>query len=259
MADIKRRFGGVARLYGQASLANFQKAHICIIGVGGVGSWAVEALARSGVGALTLIDLDNVCESNTNRQVPALDPYFGMPKVTALAERVLAINPECKITPLEQFVEEDTLNQLLSGKYDYIIDAIDNLKIKIAMAKWCMDHKQPFIVSGSAGGQTDPCLVKVADLSKVTHDPLLAKLRYALRRHHGFNRDPRKTMHIPCIYSTETITYPEENACKTNSAGLYGLSCAGLGASVAVTATFGLVAAARALAQLKHQRIQKHN
>jgi len=247
--DIERRFGGIARLYGEQALERFQQAHVCVVGVGGVGSWAVEAFARSGIGALTLIDLDNVAESNVNRQLPALDPYFGMAKVSALAERVRAINPQCVVTEVEDFVDESNLDAMLGRGYSTIFDAIDSLKVKTAMAAWCVKQRQPFIVSGGAGGQMDPGRIRVADLGAVTEDPLLSKLRYNLRGHHGFAREPGKKLGVPCVYSLEQLTYPPADAaCDINpERGPQGLSCAGFGASMAVTASFGLFAAAEAL------------
>ena len=249
-ADLARRFGGIARLYGDDALARFQNAHICVVGVGGVGSWTVEALARSAIGKLTLIDLDNVAESNTNRQLPALDPWYGMAKVTALAERVKAINPACEVVEIEDFVTEENMDAMLGQGYDYIVDCIDSLKVKTAMAAWCARRHQRFIVSGGAGGQMDPSKIKLADLSEVTQDPLLSKLRYNLRRHHGFARDGKK-MGVPCVYSTEQLVYPQAQACDTDDArGPQGLSCAGFGAGMVVTASFGLFAASRVLTDL---------
>lgn len=247
--NLQRRFAGVARLYGQNVLDHFARAHVAIVGVGGVGSWAVEALARSGIGQLTLIDLDNVCESNVNRQLPAITPNFGMAKVTALAERIRLINPHCQVNPVEDFVTADNLPAMLDRGHDYIIDAIDQLKIKTLMADWCLRQRQPFIVSGGAGGQMDPTRISSADLSEAHNDPLLSKLRYNLRRQHGLPRSGR--MRVPCIYSSEQLVYPDASC--DSSSGPQGLSCAGFGASMAVTATFGLVAAACALKQLAKQ------
>jgi tRNA A37 threonylcarbamoyladenosine dehydratase len=243
-ADLDRRFGGIARLYGAQALQRFRAAHVCVVGVGGVGSWAVEALARSAIGQLTLIDLDNICESNVNRQLPALDPDFGLAKVTALARRIHAINPACQVREIEDFVTLENLDAMLGAGYDYIIDAIDELRVKTAMADWCVRHRQAFIVSGGAGGQTDPTRISCADLSEARYDPLLSKLRYNLRRHHGMARDGR--MRVPCVYSSEQLSYPD-SACDSQGTGPQGLSCAGFGASMAVTASFGLVAAAEAL------------
>lgn len=249
-ADLDRRFGGIARLYGAAALERFRHAHVCVIGVGGVGSWAVEALARSAIGKLTLIDLDHVAESNTNRQLPALDPHYGCAKVSVLAERVRAINPACEVVEIEDFVEEGNLEDMLGRGYDFVIDAIDNLRVKTAMAAWCVKRRQPFIVSGGAGGQMDPTLIRVSDLGEVTYDPLLSKLRYNLRRHHGFAREPGKKLHVSCVFSTEQLVYPDAPSCDVGERGPQGLSCAGFGASMAVTASFGLAAAAHALKAL---------
>ncbi len=250
-ADLERRFGGIARLYGEDALRRFQQAHVCIVGVGGVGSWAVEALARSAIGKLTLIDLDNVAESNTNRQLPALDPLYGMAKVTALAERVRAINPACEVTEIEDFVTQDNLDTMLGQGFDFIIDCIDDLRVKTAMAAWCVKRRQPFVVSGGAGGQMDPTRIQLADLTDVTNDPLLSKLRYNLRRHHQFPREAGKKLRVPCVFSTEQLVYPNSKSCNADEGrGPQGLSCAGFGAGMVVTASFGLVAASHALKHL---------
>jgi len=245
-ANLERRFGGIGRLYGADALARFTRAHVCVVGVGGVGSWAVEALARSAIGNMTMIDLDNVAESNVNRQLPALDPYFGMAKVTALSERIHAINPRCQVTEIEDFVTLDNLDDMLGRGYDFVLDCIDDLRVKTAIAAWCVRHRQRFIVSGGAGGQMDPTQIRTGDLAEARYDPLLSKLRYNLRRHHGFPREGR--MRVPCVYSTEQLTYPQAACDAPSPAGApQGLSCAGFGASMTVTASFGLIAAAQAL------------
>ena len=246
-AVSERRFGGIARLYGADALNRFAAAHVCVVGVGGVGSWAVEALARSGIGALTLIDLDNVAESNVNRQLHALTCDFGKAKVTALHERILQINPACRVTEIEDFVTEDNLPVLFRRPFDFVIDAIDQMRVKAAMAAYFVRHGQPFILSGGAGGQKNPALIQTADLSRVTHDPLLANLRYTLRKRYGFPRDAKEKMRVPCVYSLENITPPQTSeACAAGSAP-QGLSCAGYGASMLVTAPFGLYCAQAAL------------
>ncbi len=242
-----RRFGGISRLYGNEALQRFTEAHVCVVGVGGVGSWAVEALARSGIGRLTLIDLDNVAESNVNRQLHALTDDFGKAKVSALHERILQINPACKVTEIEDFVTEDNLAELFRRPFDFVIDAIDQIRVKAAMADYFVKQRQPFILSGGAGGQKNPALIQTADLSRVTHDPLLANLRYTLRKRYGFSRDAKAKMRVPCVYSTENITPPQTaEACATDAAP-QGLSCAGYGASMLVTATFGLYCAQAAI------------
>lgn len=242
-----RRFGGIARLYGGEALQRFHQAHVCVVGVGGVGSWAVEALARSGIGRLTLIDLDNVAESNVNRQLHALTDDFGKAKVSALHERIGQINPACKVTEIEDFVTEENLPELFRRPFDFVIDAIDQVRVKAAMAAYFVQHKQPFVLSGGAGGQKNPALIQTADLSKVTHDPLLANLRYTLRKRYGFSRDVKDKMRVPCVYSTENITPPQSGEACAADAAPQGLSCAGYGASMLVTAGFGLYCAQAAI------------
>lgn len=242
-----RRFGGIARLYGTEALQRFHQAHVCVVGVGGVGSWAVEALARTGIGRLTLIDLDNVAESNVNRQLPALTSEFGKAKVSSLHERILQINPACQVTEIEDFVSEENLDELFRRPFDFVIDAIDQVRVKAAMAAYFVQHKQPFILSGGAGGQKNPALIQTADLSRVTHDPLLANLRYTLRKRYGFSRDTKAKMNVPCVFSTENITPPQSGEACAADAAPQGLSCAGYGASMLVTASFGLYCAQAAI------------
>ncbi|WP_373885661.1 tRNA threonylcarbamoyladenosine dehydratase [Snodgrassella alvi] len=249
-ANYQRRFGGIARLYGEDCLQRFASAHVCVVGVGGVGSWAIEALARSGIGALTLIDLDNVAESNINRQLPALISLIGKPKVEALAERIADINPECQVTCIEDFVDTDNLSQIFSQPFDFVIDAIDQVRVKAAMAAFFITQHQSFIVSGGAGGQKDAALIQRADLSRVTNDRMLANMRYTLRKRHGFSRQPTDKMHIPCIYSSENITLPQAGICNTEQTAPQGLSCAGYGAAMVVTASFGLRCAQACLEHL---------
>lgn len=240
-----RRFGGIARLYGEPALQRLSQAHVCVVGLGGVGSWAAEALARSGVGALTLIDLDNVAESNVNRQLHALTDNFGKAKTTALAERIGQINPACRVSEIEDFVTEENLPEIFRRPFDFVIDAIDQVRVKAAMAAHFVHSGQPFVLSGGAGGQRNPAHIRTADLSAVTHDPLLANLRYTLRRRHGFSRDPKQKMRVPCVYSLENITPPQTAAaCDTTP---QGLSCAGYGATMLVTTAFGLYCAQAAI------------
>ena len=243
-APNERRFGGISRLYGQAALQRFAQAHVCVVGVGGVGSWAVEALARSGIGRLTLIDLDNVAESNTNRQLHALTDNFGLPKVTALHRRILQINPACTVHEIEDFVDAENVGTLFAEPFDFVIDAIDQVRVKAAMAARFVALGQPFVVSGGAGGQRNPVLIGRADLAAVTHDALLSNMRYTLRRRYGFSRDPKRKLGVPCVYSTEQPLMPETAAC---DAAPQGLSCAGYGASMLVTASFGLHCATAAI------------
>lgn len=245
--DWARRFGGIGRLYGEAALARFQRAHVCVIGVGGVGSWAAEALARSAIGELTLIDLDHVAPSNINRQAHALTDTLGMAKVDAMAERLLQINPQLVIHRVDEFIEPDTVGQLLSTQLDYVVDAIDSLRAKAALIAWCRRHKVPVVVSGGAGGKTDPTRIVVDDLSRTTDDPMASKLRYTLRRQHGFAREGK--FGVPCVFSTEPLIRPSA-ACDASPASGHGLNCAGFGSVMSVTAGFGLAAAAQVLRQL---------
>lgn len=249
-ADLARRFGGVGRLYGEEAARRFAGSRVCVVGIGGVGSWVVEALARSAVGALTLIDLDMVAESNANRQIHALDDVWGKAKVDAMRERVLAINPTCRVDVVEDFVTAENLADLLQG-HDVVIDAIDQARVKVAMAVWCVAQRVPLVMAGGAGGKMDPTKICVDDLSRTSQDPLLAKVRAQLRKLHGFPKDPRRKFGVTAIYSTEPLQRPV--ACE-GSAGPQGLSCAGYGSAVCVTAPFGFLAAAAALRQLAEER-----
>ncbi|MBS1191186.1 MAG: UBA/THIF-type binding fold protein [Rhodocyclaceae bacterium] len=245
--DKERRFGGVARLYGEDGAARLREAHVCVVGIGGVGSWAAEALARSGVGAVTLIDLDMVAESNTNRQIHALGDIYGMAKVDAMAERIAAINPDCRVTTIEEFVTPENVAQMLAGPFAAVIDAIDQVRVKAAMAAHCRRHRIPIVTAGAAGGQIDPTQIGLADLSQTVQDPLLAKMRSLLRREYGFPRDGKKKFGVPAVYSTEPLRYPESGAVCATDSGPTGLNCAGFGSSVCVTSVFGMTAAAHVL------------
>jgi tRNA threonylcarbamoyladenosine dehydratase len=253
-ADLARRFGGIGRLYGAAALQRFQAAHVCVIGVGGVGSWAAEGLARSAIGHITLIDLDMIAESNVNRQIHALDDEFGKAKVSAMAARIHAINPECKVTEIEDFVTPENLEAMLDRGFDYVIDAIDQVRTKVAMIAWCRLHDIPLITAGGAGGQIDPTRIEVADLARTVQDPLLSRVRSLLRKEHGFTRDPKKKFGIPAVFSSEPLRYPESGAACDEPPLLTGLNCAGFGSSVCVTAPFGLVAAGEVLKHLANRK-----
>ncbi|HZW11707.1 MAG TPA: tRNA cyclic N6-threonylcarbamoyladenosine(37) synthase TcdA [Noviherbaspirillum sp.] len=252
--DFDRRFGGIARLYGAAALERFRKAHVCVIGVGGVGSWVVEALARSAIGNITMIDLDNVAESNINRQIQALTNTLGKAKVTALSERIAQINPYCRVTEVEDFITPDNLEEMIGARrFDYIIDAIDNVKAKTALIAYCREREIPLITIGGAGGQIDPTKIEIRDLSRTEQEPLLAKVRKRLRANHGFPRGTKNKFGIEAVFSTEPLRFPvtgEACALDTDPAGVTGLNCAGFGSSMVVTANFGLVAAARVLQKL---------
>lgn len=261
--DLMRRFGGIRRLYGAEAFERFSNAHVCVVGIGGVGSWAAEALARSAVGKITLIDLDMIAESNVNRQIHALGDAFGKAKTEAMAERILAINPACQVHCIEDFVTSENVAEMLDRGFDYVIDAIDHVRTKAAMIAWCIRHGIPIITAGGAGGQIDPTQMEVNDLARTVQDPLLSKVRACLRKEYGFTRDQKKKFGVPAVFSHEPLRYPENGAAcdtapaqtgSTGSIGPTGLNCAGYGSSVCVTAPFGLIAASavlRALAGIK--------
>jgi tRNA A37 threonylcarbamoyladenosine dehydratase len=255
--DAERRFGGIARLYGQAALDRFRAAHVCVVGVGGVGSWIVEALARSAIGELTLIDLDNVGESNINRQIQALSSTIGQAKIDALAERIAQINPACKVNLIEDFIAADNLDQFIGGKgYDYVVDAIDSVKAKAALIAYCRDQQLPIVIIGSAGGQTDATRIQVRDLSKTEQEPLLKMVRKRLRSQYGFPRSLKTKFHVDAVFSMEPLSMPEQaESCELDETaeGISGLNCAGFGSSMVVTATFGMIAAGHVLNQLAAQ------
>jgi tRNA A37 threonylcarbamoyladenosine dehydratase len=220
--------------------------HVCVIGIGGVGSWAVEALARSGVGRLTLIDLDHVAESNINRQVHALEATLGQAKVAAMRERILQINPACVVDCIEEFITPENVATLLPA-CDVVVDCIDQMKAKAALIVHCRRNKIPLVTTGGAGGRIDPTRIRIDDLSRTTQDALASKLRAHLRKDYGFPREPKKKFGVPCVFSDEPIRRPEAAACDIDEVGLHGLNCAGYGSSVAVTAGFGFAAAAHCL------------
>ena len=252
--DAERRFGGIGRLYGQAALARFRAAHVCVVGVGGVGSWIVEALARSAIGQLTLIDLDNVAESNINRQIQALTGTIGQAKIVALAERIAQINPFCHVHLVEDFVAPDNLDQMIGARgYDYVIDAIDSVKAKAALIAYCRNHAIPVVTIGSAGGQTDPTRIEVRDLTKTEQEPLLKMVRKRLRSQYNFPRSLKTKFQVDAVFSMEPLTMPEtQQLCDIDASpdGVTGLNCAGFGSSMVVTATFGMIAAGHVLTLL---------
>ncbi|HTP73869.1 MAG TPA: tRNA threonylcarbamoyladenosine dehydratase [Burkholderiaceae bacterium] len=243
-ADLERRFGGVRRLYGDTGYQRLRAAHVVVVGLGGVGSWAVEALARSGVAALTLIDLDHVAESNINRQLQALESTLGQAKPVALRERIAQIHPGCDVGVVEAFVEPDNWPALLpqGRRVDGVIDACDQVRAKQAIAQWSLQTRVPTVCAGAAGGKLEAQQVEVADLADVTHDPLLAALRQRLRKAGAAPRGSG-AIGLRCVFSRETVARPQE-ACDADAPPADGsLNCHGYGSSVAVTATFGMVAA----------------
>ncbi len=234
-----RRFGGLARLYGVVGAQRIATAHVAVVGVGGVGSWAAEALARSGVGQLTLIDLDHVSESNINRQVQAIDATLGQAKVLAMRDRIHAINPACHVNCIEEFVAADNWPGLLPVGVSAVIDACDQVRAKVVLADWAVASQTWFICVGAAGGKRHAHGVDIDDLASVTHDPLLAQVRQRLRRQHPTTR-PGKKMGIHCVFSREPVQVPDAS-CAAASDG--SLNCHGYGSVVSVTATFGHCAA----------------
>lgn len=261
MSDFDLRFGGVRRVYGAGAVARLRGAHLMVVGLGGVGSWSVEALARSGIGALTLVDLDDVCLSNVNRQLPALDGTIGRPKAEVLAERVRAIHPGCRVTPVLEFLTADSVERLLSSPPDGpplagVLDAIDRVVNKCVLIHGCRERGIPVVSCGAAGGRRDASRIRVEDLARVTHDRLLGGVRKRLRQEHGFPRGDRR-MGVECVFSPEEPVFPREDGtvCDTPAAGgdsgIRRLNCnSGMGSSVFVTGTFGLVAAGRLVDRL---------
>lgn len=240
--DHERRFGGLRRLLGQQAAQKVFDGHVVVVGIGGVGSWAAEALARSGMGRLTLVDMDHVAESNVNRQIHALDGTLGMAKVLAMRDRIQQINPGCQVHVVDDFVTDENWPAVLEGvpAPQAVVDACDQVRAKVAMAHWAVSHRVPFVSVGAAGGKRFPHRVGLGDLAEVTHDPLLAQLRYRLRKHHGAARQGR--MGVSCVFSREAVR-PADASCSTETSD-HSLNCHGYGSSVAVTATFGMCAAA---------------
>ena len=248
--DYRERFGGVGRLFGKAALARLHAAHVCVVGVGGVGSWTVEGLARSGIGALTLVDLDDVCVTNTNRQLPALEGNIGRPKVTVLAERVRLINPSCRVEAVREFFTEASAAKLIAPAFDFVVDAIDNMTNKARLIAACRDRGRPCLTAGGAGGRRDPTQVRVGDLGDVEQDLLLRQVRKKLRRDFGFLPGAtrgRKPFHVRCVWSAEKPVFPwADGTCRAEAepGGSLAMDCeSGFGSAVFVTGAFGFAAA----------------
>jgi tRNA threonylcarbamoyladenosine dehydratase len=247
--DYRDRFGGVGRLFGQAALARLHATHVAVVGVGGVGSWVVEGLARSGVGAITLIDLDDVCLTNVNRQLPALDGQIGRPKVTVVAERVRLINPECRVEVVHEFFTESSAARLLAMPFDFVVDAIDRMSHKALLIAGCREHGRPVLTIGAAGGRRDPTRIRVGDIGEAT-DQLLRQVRKRLRRDYGFSSGAQKgitRMGVRCVWSHESPVFPHTDgtcSAEAEEGTNLKLDCeSGFGTAVFVTGAFGLVAA----------------
>ncbi|WP_229794163.1 tRNA cyclic N6-threonylcarbamoyladenosine(37) synthase TcdA [Arenicella chitinivorans] len=261
-ADHARRFGGIARLYGDAGLQRLSQAHICVIGVGGVGSWVVESLARSAVGRLTLIDMDMVALSNVNRQILATSETVGRDKIRVLQDRVKQINPQCAVELVDDFIRPENVADLLCSRFDYVVDCIDDFRCKAALIAHCRVAKIKVITVGGAGGQIDPTKIRQSDLSRTQHDVLLARTRKLLRQSYGLPRNPKRSFGVPCVYSDEQLVFPDGAGGVSLQRPLpsgdgsqsNALSCAGgLGSITHVTATFGLLAAGYILNALAHE------
>lgn len=253
MDSFQSRFGGLGRLYGSAALERLRRAHVCVVGLGGVGSWAVEALARSGIGRLTLIDLDDICISNVNRQIHALEGALGKPKVEVMASRVAAINPQCVINAMHSFFLKSNASQILETRFDAVLDAIDSPSLKCVLISACRDRRIPVTVAGGAGGRQDPTAIHVIDLAFSSGDRLLQYVRRKLRRDYGFPRGDQD-FGVECVVSRELPVFPTKLGCvsanRADAADLR-LDCAsGFGTASFVTGTFGLVAASRIVRQI---------
>jgi tRNA A37 threonylcarbamoyladenosine dehydratase len=253
----KERFGGIDRLYGNGALARFRDSRIAVVGLGGVGSWAVEAFARTGIGQLTLIDADDLCLSNTNRQLPAIDGQYGRNKAAAMAERCLAINPAIDVDAVPAFLTPSNLEVLLDRDFALVLDACDSFRTKLEAIAWCRRRRQPLITVGSAGGRSDPTQVRVRDLSRTEHDAMLSLVRKKLRADFNFPRNADRYFGVPAIYSLENVRYPQADGSvcglrpKLSADAALKLDCgAGLGAATHVTGAFAFAAVGKALEML---------
>jgi tRNA A37 threonylcarbamoyladenosine dehydratase len=250
MNELDLRFGGIGRLYTTEGLQRLRQARVCVIGLGGVGSWAVEALARSGLGFLTLVDLDDVCVSNVNRQLQALDGFIGQPKAEVMAARIRAINPDCQVRAIQEFFNESTAEEILATSFDWVLDAIDQVPNKCLLIARCRQKQIPIIASGGAGGRKDPSRIRVADLAQTAHDPLLQQVRKKLREEHSFPRDPKAIFQVPCVFSPEPPEFPP--GCETD----LPRGCDHrYGTASFVTGTFGFVAAAHIVSDIANRSV----
>lgn len=244
------RFAGIARLYGLEGLNKIQTAHIAVIGIGGVGTWAAEALVRTGIGEITLVDLDDICISNTNRQLHTLQSTIGKQKIDVMAERIKDINPACIVHTVHDFITRDTIPEIIHNDLDGVIDCIDSVQSKAALIAWCKRRKIQIVTTGGAGGQIDPTQIQITDLNKTYNDPLAAKVRAILRKDYGFSKTAGRHYSIPCVFSTEQLRYPQPDGSVCQSKGFIGegtrLDCSGgFGAITMVTASFGMAAVSK--------------
>ncbi len=255
--QARERFGGIDRLYGTGALARLGDCHVTVVGVGGVGSWAVEALARSGIGRLTLVDADDLCVSNTNRQLPALEGHYGRPKIEAMAERCRAINPAIELRLEPRFLTPSNLGELLDAPGDLVLDACDSFRSKVEAIAYCRRRKQPIITVGSAGGRSDVTQIRVRDLSRTEHDAMLSLIRKKLRGEFNFPKNHDRYFGVPAIYSLENVRYPQADGSVCGIRPQLGkddalkLDCgAGLGAATHVTGAFAFAAVGKAIEML---------
>ena len=254
---LKDRFGGIDRLYGSGALARLSRCHVTVVGIGGVGSWAVEAFARSGVGKLTLIDADDLCVSNTNRQLPALEGQYGRAKIEAMAERCRAINPGIELDLQPRFLTPSNLGELLDAPGDLVLDACDSFRSKVEMIAYCRRRKQPIVTVGSAGGRSDVTQIRVRDLSRTEHDAMLSLIRRKLRGEFNFPKNHDRYFGVPAVYSLENVRYPQADGSVCGIRPQLGkdealkLDCgAGLGAATHVTGAFAFAAVGKAMEML---------
>ena len=251
MSRLTGRFSALARVYGDDIAQRLNTMCICVVGIGGVGSWSAESLARSGVGKIVLIDNDDVDVSNINRQIHALDDTVGRPKVEVMADRIRQINPDCQCEAIDDLLVTNNLSRLIKQEYDYVIDAIDNVRFKADLIYYCKRNRIPIISTGGAGGSTDPTSIQVADLSKTWNDPLAAKVRARLRAQYGWTKNPKRRFGVECVFSIEQPLYPQiDGSIGHAKPGVKGasLDCSqGYGSAVYVTASFGMIAASRVI------------
>ncbi len=262
--QVKERFSGVERLYGAGSLETLQARRVAVVGMGGVGSWVVEALARSAIGHLTLIDADDICVSNTNRQLPALAGQYGRNKAVAMAERCRAINPDIDVEAVEDFLTVSNMQALLDRDFDLVIDACDSFRVKVETIVWCRRRKLPLLTVGAAGGRTDPTLVRVRDVSRTEHDAMLALIRRKLRSEFNFPKNAKRYFGVPAVYSLENVKYPQADGSvcglrpQLDADAALKLDCgAGLGAATHITGAFAFAAVGKALEMLLTPRKTK--
>jgi tRNA A37 threonylcarbamoyladenosine dehydratase len=268
MVNLQRRFGGIARLYGDRGLLRLSRAHVCVIGIGGVGSWVAESLARSAIGSLSLVDLDVVSESNINRQLVATSDNIGRDKVLVMKERIEQINPLCKVYAVDEFINSANLAELIKPEFDFVIDCIDDFRTKAAVINYCRKQKIKILTIGGAGGQVDPLKIKQVDLSRSKQDVLLARTRKLLRQDYAFARNLKRSFGVPCVYSDEQLVYPDGDGdvsqqrpvtSADSERSSNALNCAGgMGSISHVTGTFAFVAAGFVITQLASDQPEGH-